>query len=689
MKRSWLAWPLCCLVCAPAPLRADEDVPGREPVVVTATRISEDAARVPAAVTVIGGAELRDRGATDLRGALALCAGVDIAPGGDGGPASAIPAFWGMREIDAFLLVVDGVPWGGAFNPALSALSLDDVERIEVLRGAAPVMYGAASFVGVIHVIHRDPSKAERRVRASAGSYDSRGLSLTQPLSELGGMKSALALEAERQGFRDPRTKYDRSRLDWRAEKATSLGTLKFGADAVLLRQNPASPILREGTALTGILDANHNPVDAFLNEDRLTASAGLDRDLAAGKWSTLVSYSHSAQNILRGFLADVAADPNAHGFRENIGITDLYFDSHAQLFPADSLKFVVGADHLHGRGSARGGDFDYNVSLDGSAAPGGGQLPSQADVRITDQRDFSGLYGFVEWSPRAFILELGARLNRMEETRRTSNRDLASGALTQGSDVRSLWHGAGSAAATWKAWESGRDLLNFFVSYRNAFKPAAMDFGLDSQANVLNPETSQSYEAGAKSRWLEDRVSLNVSGFQMDSRNLLVPVTVGGLPAFANGGTIRSRGLEVEATAKLLDALSLRGAYSLHDIRFRDYVQDFGGTPTQLAGNRFEMAPRDSAAAGLTYAPGRGFTATAQASYAGSRFLDKRNRALAKEYATWSAGIGWRGGAWEVRCDARNINDQRAPLAESELGDAQYYLLAARRLDVTTSWKF
>ena len=59
----------------------------------------------------------------------------DIAPGGDGGPASSVPEFWGLREFDAFLLVVDGVPWGGAFNPDLSTISVKDVARIEVMRG--------------------------------------------------------------------------------------------------------------------------------------------------------------------------------------------------------------------------------------------------------------------------------------------------------------------------------------------------------------------------------------------------------------------------------------------------------------------------------------------------------------------------------------------------------------------------
>ena len=64
--------------------------------------------------------------------------------------------------------MVDGVPSGGAFNPALTTLNLTDVDRIEVVRGAAPVMYGATSFVGVIHVIHYAAGAAPGALQSGA-----------------------------------------------------------------------------------------------------------------------------------------------------------------------------------------------------------------------------------------------------------------------------------------------------------------------------------------------------------------------------------------------------------------------------------------------------------------------------------------------------------------------------------------
>src|SRR6185369_15943983 len=102
--------------------------------------------------------------------ALSLVGGVEGTPGGDAGPSGAVPSIWGLREADAYLLVVDNVPWGGAFNPATPSLDLAGVERIEILRGPAPVMYGATSFSGVIHVIHYAAGQTPATVSAGVGT---------------------------------------------------------------------------------------------------------------------------------------------------------------------------------------------------------------------------------------------------------------------------------------------------------------------------------------------------------------------------------------------------------------------------------------------------------------------------------------------------------------------------------------
>src|SRR5262245_32113546 len=99
----------------------------QDTVQVTATRFGEPVAEVPGSISVVSGNEIRSRGATDLRTALALLGGISVAPGGDAGPAGAVPGLIGVREVDDLLLLIDGIPAGGAFIPQIEAISLNNV----------------------------------------------------------------------------------------------------------------------------------------------------------------------------------------------------------------------------------------------------------------------------------------------------------------------------------------------------------------------------------------------------------------------------------------------------------------------------------------------------------------------------------------------------------------------------------
>ena len=664
-----------------------------EAVTVIATRVPESSGEVPASVTVVSGDDLRDRGTRDLRSALAQVTGVDIAPGGDGGPASSVVEVWGLKEFDAFLLVVDGVPWGGAFNPALESLNLDDVDHIEVLRGAAPVSYGATSFVGVIEVFNRDPRDAARSLRVTGGSYGSYSARYGTPLPEWAGIQSSISLDVGQVGYKDDRTSFERGHFLWRNRRAAGKGKVGFDLDGLFQNQDPASPRPRVGADLTPLvpLDSNANPSDAHINEDRFALNVSYEQEALGGIWKNLFSITHSKQEILRGFLVDVStANPNAQGFRAGIPVTDLYLDSHLAFKLAKGLDLVTGIDYLYGDGKASGGDFDYFVNLDGSGAPSGDDLPSQSDTVIKDQRNFAGAYGQFRWDPlEAWHFELGLRLNYTDESRQADSVEFSTNALESGSDRLNLWRGSGYAGVTWTAWSRAAEALAVYADYRNTYKPAAVDFGLEPDFDILQPETAQSLEAGVKSRLLGGRLSVDFSAFQMDFQNLVVSQSIGGIPTLENAGEEHFRGIEIASAWQIRPFLAWRVGYSLHDARFRDYVTEFGGVPTQLSGNRLEMSARDMANMGFVFRRDRGWQGSIQGNYIGSRYLNKRNTALTPAYTTLDAGIGYRLKDVEFRLDGFNLTDQRPPVAESELGDAQYYILPARRLELALRWSF
>lgn len=655
--------------------------PVRIPAVeVVATRRAEAPHEVPASIEVISGEDLRARGATSLRDALSLAAGVAIAPGGDQGPAGSVPEFWGLREFDAFLLVVDGVPWGGAFNPDVATLNLEDVERIEVLRGPAPVTYGATSFVGVIHVVHNAAAANARHVRAHGGSYGSGGGAADYALPFTKSWKGRISADYERLGFKDDRTSSDRGHGLFRLAQTSDNTHTWLSVDLTILRQDPASPHPREGPTLSPRvpLDANHNPLNAHLDDDRFTIAGGYERPLGStATWGTTASFAHSSQDIFRGFLVDVSnSQNNAAGFKETIGINDLYADSHITWQVGATVNLLAGADVLIAAGKAKGAVFDYTVPLDGSTATLVAE-PSMLDRDAEDERRFLGGYTSLEWRPNARVnLSGGLRINATTEKR---------GEGAQVTHTRA----SGSLGALFGLWEQGVNHVRVFANYRDTFKPAAFDFGLAENEGALDPETSRSYEGGVKVLTMDGRLDVEASVFRMDFSNLVTATIVNNLPALINSGKTRFKGFEIASDVHLPGATIARATYSFHDGRFVDFVQEFDGVPTQLGGNRFEMSARQLASAGITYAPAQGFVANATLNYTGDRFLNKRNTALAPAFTTFDAGAGYRASRFEVRLDARNLGDRRDAASESEFGDSQFYRMPARRIQAGLSLRY
>lgn len=665
-----------------------------EQVEVTATRLPEDAEEVPAAIEVFSGEELRQRGARDLRSALSSAIGLDIAPGGDAGPASYVPDFWGLKEFDAFLLVVDGVPWGGAYNPALTSLNLNDVERIEVMRGPAPITYGATSFVGVIQVIHHGVDSKDRNVELHGGSFESGGGSFSTPVPLGGEWKSRLTLDAERVGFSDSREAYRRGHGLWRVErKYSDTSRVWFNFDLNWLDQDPNSPRAVDDTfhqLLPGVpVDANHNPRGSFLNDHRGTIMGGFDKKIGSGQWTTTVSVSHSNQDIFRGFLEDPGipfgdVEDNAHGVREKIHLTDIYVDTHFTWQMQHAVTFVVGGDYLHGRARAHGADFDYSVPVDGSFIVDVPQ-PDELDVSINDDRNFFGPYAMVEWKPLERVrIDAGLRANVTHESRR----DTDGGAGTEAASDRTDAHVGANVGAMFTVWEQKQVSMGVYVNYRNTFKPAAIDFGIGEPftgKQILDPETSQSVEGGLKGRFFNHRVEAEASGFWMDFANLVTPADIGGLPGLINAGTQRFHGFETGVELFLPRNVIARANYSYHDARFRDFVSE----GAQLAGNRLEMSAHNLSAISLYYQPPKGLFGGVEMNYTGSRFVDQENLNLAPGFATVGAGVGYRTGRWELRVDGHNLGDRRDPVAVSELGDGQLYLMPSRRVDAGLRFHF
>jgi iron complex outermembrane receptor protein len=149
------------------------------------------------------------------------------------------------------------------------------------------------------------------------------------------------------------------------------------------------------------------------------------------------------------------------------------------------------------------------------------------------------------------------------------------------------------------------------YATYSHGFKGGGFNdqiggfgpFGADlaafsTAAAATKPEKADSYEAGVKTQFLDNRARLNLTGFWVDysdlQKQIVVPITVNGQPnqvtRFFNAASARVKGLEAEATLIPTDGLTLRGVLGYQDAKYRKYV-----TPIP-AGYDLSKAPMDRA---------------------------------------------------------------------------------------------
>ncbi len=155
-----------------SPLRAVLKAGGfAESIVVTARRVETRMAETPQKVEIIDSTDIERSVAMDLTDVLKKNAGVDVVQ--YSGALSGIgirgfrPQTSGINKRS--LLLIDGRP-SGVTN--LATLLLDNVERIEILKGAASAVYGSSAMGGVVNVITRQSrGSIGSNVRIGGGSF--------------------------------------------------------------------------------------------------------------------------------------------------------------------------------------------------------------------------------------------------------------------------------------------------------------------------------------------------------------------------------------------------------------------------------------------------------------------------------------------------------------------------------------
>jgi vitamin B12 transporter len=207
---------------------AEPQEPTLPPVFVTSTRTETPLEQVTTSATVITAKDIQDQQAVTVLEALRHVPGLDVVQLGSRGASTSV--FVRGAESDHVLVLIDGVEVNsttlGAFN--FAHLTTDNVERIEILRGAGGTLYGSQAIGGVINIITKKgqgPLEAGLSLEGGNGSTHRQALSLRGEAGKLGYSFNAARMET--QGFRSVNDDYRNlaasARLDYQVTEDASL----------------------------------------------------------------------------------------------------------------------------------------------------------------------------------------------------------------------------------------------------------------------------------------------------------------------------------------------------------------------------------------------------------------------------------------------------------------------------------
>lgn len=559
------------------PLAAQAPVTRLDDLQVTATRTPSPLARVPAAVTVLQGDDLRRQGLIFLADALREVPGASVVQNGSYGAVQSL--FLRGGESDYVKVLVDGVPLnnpGGSLN--LANLPLDDVERIEIVRGPVSVLHGSDAMSGVIQVFTR------RGGERPAGDLAWRGGTLGN--SDLRG-RVAAATGRWRASLAGSRFASDGS-YPFNNDYLNANGSLRLdwdGGDAGTVTLNA-----RYGDALA------HFPTDgAGVPVDR--NQRVLDRDLLLGMRAsrplgerfvaTADAWMHRLDSRFRD-PQDDAADTTGFGFASN----------------RDGVLVRRGA----------GARLDWRAARSVTLTGGAGLERETEEQQGTTLSDF----GF------------GREEQRGDFTARRVTRHGYLQVLANPSDRVSVQAGARlddntafGGFATWRAGAVWRPLPGWRLwsavgtgfkapTFSELFAAGAYEVGNP----LLDPERSRSAEFGIQRT--AGRTSLGVTAFHQRFRDLIQYLAAApGEPTYGNLGGARARGLEATAALTVSDQLSLQGRFTW----LSTAVTDSGSASSVAFRQGAPLLRRPSLSGGATVlASGLGARAAATVTWVGER---------------------------------------------------------------------
>lgn len=614
-----------------------------EAIIVTATRRAQTLIEVPQSVSVIGGATLEQQQAKSFIDYSQLVPGLNVTQDNPGQSRLILRGINTGSVGSTVAVYVDDVPFGASgslSNGAILAGDFDtfDLNRVEVLRGPQGTLYGSNSLGGVLRFITNEPSTSRMEFRGQAGFEAVHGGDLGPLFNVMANVPLGDNMAVRASGYYHKTPGY----VDTVGRSGKNVDdTTSYGGRASLLFR-PTDDLKIRLFALAQNIHANSpssfaadpvtlQPVDPLTNQfsgdeklryelipekhdiDYRVYAGTLDYDFGFAALTSVTSYSTQKQdqlfdistNAARGLANLIYAPtaPNSVGlaFVNNASVKK--FTQEVRLVSPKSTFFewVAGVYYTHEDTGLDQAFLPFTISSQAFIPTAGtfGPFTFTDFVTAEIQAKYKEIAGYVNgtfhFGPH-FDLNLGGRYSHNKQSSFQNVVQLGNGNPTSG--------GSSQGVFTWNISPryEFNDHTAIYARVAKGYRPGGPNFvpvgaptGFPTE---FNADTLISYEAGLKTQSRDGVFALDVSGFYIDWKNILILTTVntnaGPVGINANGRRARTYGAEGTATLRPLLGLDISANLAWTRAYLRDDTTNGSGLNLTggLAGDKLPFIP-------------------------------------------------------------------------------------------------
>lgn len=546
------------------------------------TKTSTPIQKVPQAINTVTAAQIADQGAQSVAEALRFTPGVFTEYRGTSNQADEMYVR-GFGYVPRYL---DGLTFAGASSGRLDPFLLD---RVEVVKGPASVLYGQASPGGIVNMASKLPEGRDAdhvrltfgsRNQAEVGVDSQRQLSDTLDARFVAHFAQQDSVEqADGEGIRSESYAFLPS-LRWRPTAATAL---TFSA---IVQDEPGVGLrnFREASGTTEPTAYGYIPRDFFVSDPDFEVNEretyGLQAQLEH-RFAPNVTFRQKLRaldihtrtgTLVWGALDDDGKTISRSVTKDHSDLSQITSDTQLEVgFGTGALRHTLLAgldvqrtesDKKVWRGAASSIDWTnpiYGVTVPNAALSSDtGTVLRQTGLYLQDQMEWGGL-----------TVSAGLRHDTFDSTVRDhvggTTTDLDGSATT------------GRLGALY-TFDNG---IAPYISYSTSFEPVTT--APESGQSPFDPTEGKQVELGVKWMSPNERLFLQAAAFDIEQTNVLTRETY--TDPYRQIGKIRMRGIELEGRGQVTDALSVIASYSTLDAEVveSDVATEVGKSPARL----------------------------------------------------------------------------------------------------------